>query len=82
MMKLFDLMKKLEKAIEKYGDIEIGCYDKTYGGNIENASDLYPIYALRIIAEHHSNLPGVSLEEDDSQPNDKSYFAAIFYEEG
>ena len=81
-MKLSNLMKKLEKAIEKYGDIEIGCYDKAYGCDVEKASDLYPIYALRIIAENHSSLPGVSLEEDDSQPNDKSHCVAIFYEEG
>jgi hypothetical protein len=81
MMKLSDLMKKLEKAITKYGDIEIGCYGKTYAHDAERASDLLEICALRIIAENQESLPGISLEEDDSKPNDASYFAVLFYED-
>ena len=81
MMKLSDLMKKLEKAITKYGDIQIGCYGTTYANDLENASDLSKIRSLRIVAENHSSLPGVSLDEDDSQPNYESCFAAIFYDD-
>ena len=78
-------MKKLEKAITKYGDIEIGCYGATYAIDLENASDLCEICDLRIVTENQESLPGVSIEEDENERHksadsvDGNYFAAIFY---
>lgn len=81
MMNLSDLIKQLEKAIAKYGDIPIGCYGKVYAHDVEKASDATKICALRVIQENQASLPGISLAEEDTQPDNASYFAVLFYED-
>ena len=79
-MKLSKLRCLCLKAIEKYGDINIGTYSKDYAYDIEREADLHG-FKLRILS-NGGGLPGESLcedEESDGKPVD--YFACIFYED-
>lgn len=78
-MKLSKLRSLCDKAIEKYGDINVGTYSKDYAYDIEQESGLHG-FKLRILAS--GGLPGESLcedEESDGKPVD--HFACIFYED-
>jgi hypothetical protein len=79
-MKLSKLRALCDKAIEKYGDMEVGAYDKDYAYDVDSASDINSI-KLRILTGAGS-LPGESLDEDenDSSGSPVSQFACIFYE--
>lgn len=86
-MKLSKLRSLCDKAIEKYGDINVGTYSKDYAYDIEQEADLHG-FKLRILAsgfqqfQHGGGLPGESLcedEESDGKPVD--HFACIFYED-
>lgn len=79
-MKLSKLRSLCDKAIEKYGDINVGTYSKDYAYDIEQESGLHG-FKLRILASG-GGLPGESLcedEESDGKPVD--HFACIFYED-
>jgi hypothetical protein len=79
-MKLSKLRSLCDKAIEKYGDINVGTYSKDYAYDIEQEADLHG-FKLRILA-NGGGLPGESLcedEESDGKPVD--HFACIFYED-
>ena len=79
-MKLSKLRSLCDKAIEKYGDINVGTYSKDYAYDIEQEADLHG-FKLRILAKG-GGLPGESLcedEESDGKPVD--HFACIFYED-
>jgi hypothetical protein len=79
-MKLSKLRLLCDKAIEKYGDINVGTYSKDYAYDIEQQADLHG-FKLRILA-NGGKLPGESLcedEESDGKPVD--HFACIFYED-
>lgn len=79
-MKLSKLRALCDKAIEKYGDMEVGAYDEDYAYDVDSAYDINSI-KLRILTEAGS-LPGESLDEDENDDSDSpvSYFACIFYE--
>jgi hypothetical protein len=79
-MKLSKLRSLCDKAIEKYGDINVGTYSKDYAYDIEQEEDLHG-FKLRILSQE-GGLPGESLcedEESDGKPVD--HFACIFYED-
>jgi len=86
-MKLSDLMKKLEKAVAKYGDMPVGIYPKSDARDIDFCEELYEIGAFRVIDEKAPTLPGVSVDEEENERHksadsvDSNYFAAIFYED-
>jgi hypothetical protein len=79
-MKLSKLRSLCDKAIEKYGDINVGAYSKDYACDIEQEADLHG-FKLRILG-NGGGLPGESIcedEESDGKPAD--HFACIFYED-
>jgi hypothetical protein len=78
-MKLSKLRFLCNKAIEKYGDMTIGVYDKYYASDVEKEADLHG-FKLRILSTD-GNLPGEDI--DDSEQFSKTptaYYACIFYE--
>ena len=48
-MKLSKLRSFCDKAIEKYGDIEAGAYDKDYAYDVEKQEDMHD-FKLRILS--------------------------------
>jgi len=84
-MKVSELMKKLEKAVAKYGDMPVGIYPKSDARSIDLYEEIYEIGALRVIDEEALVLPGVSVDEEENERHksadsvDGNYFAAIFY---
>jgi hypothetical protein len=80
-MKLSKLRELCGKAIDKYGDMEVGSYDKDYAYNVEGPEEMNSI-KLRILSTSGS-LPGESLdkEEDEASSAPASRFACIFYED-
>jgi len=78
MMKLSDLMRQLEKAIIKYGDIEIGALGTYDAGDINGIASLYKIIGLRIINSPHAGLPGTPIEEQEVDEKESAY-AVLFY---
>jgi hypothetical protein len=80
-MKLSKLRELCGKAIDKYGDMEVGSYDKDYAYNVESPEEMHSI-KLRILSTSGS-LPGESLdrEEDEASSAPVSRFACIFYED-
>ena len=79
-MKLSKLRSLCDKAIEKYGDINVGTYSKHYAYDVEQEADLHS-FKLRILG-NGGWLPVESLckdEESDGKPVD--HFACIFYED-
>lgn len=78
-MKLSKLRSLCDKAIEKYGDLEIGVYDADCSYGVESIDDLAK-FRLRILC-NSDDLPGVSIEEteEDSSSVKKEYFAVLFY---
>lgn len=80
-MKLSKLRALCDKAIEKYGDMEVGAFDSDYAYDVDYPSDINS-FKLRVINSAASDLPGQSLDEEegDGQGKSSSYFACIFYE--
>ena len=79
-MKLSKLRCLCDKAIEKYGDMKIGAYDKDYAYDVENEEDLHD-FKLRVLSAG-TNLPGEVIDDNEELseiPN--GYFACIFYED-
>ena len=79
-MKLSKLRSFCDKAIEKYGDMEIGAYDKDYAYNVEKVQDMNN-FKLRVLFGA-GNLPGETIDDDEElNENPKAYYACIFYED-
>jgi hypothetical protein len=79
-MKLSKLRSLCDKAIEKYGDMEVGSYDKDYAYDVEQYEDLHG-FKLRILSGGGS-LPGEALcEEEETEEKPSARFACIFYED-
>lgn len=77
-MKLSQLRSFCDKAIEKYGDISVGAYDKEYARDVEDEDNLYDL-KLRIIPKG-GDLPGDSLcQDEESNEELPGHFACIFY---
>jgi hypothetical protein len=77
-MKLSKLRSLCDKAIEKYGDMHVGAYDKDYAYDVAQEEDLHD-FKVRIVSKG-SVLPG----EDPDEGYDEipvGYFACIFYED-
>jgi hypothetical protein len=79
-MKLSKLRSLCDKAIEKYGDMYVGTYDKYCASEVEAEEDLHG-FKLRIVSKG-SVLPGEDLDEDEeSDGKPVGHFACIFYED-
>jgi hypothetical protein len=79
-MKLSKLRSLCDKAIEKYGDVNVGSYSKDYAYDIEQEADMHD-FCLRIISAG-GGLPGETLcEEDETQEESDQRFACIFYKD-
>ena len=76
-MKASKLSALLEKAIEKYGDIEIKAYSQDYSDDISEVSDGSD-FKLRVL-QGGGDLPGDSLEE--SEIDVRTPFGILFYED-
>jgi hypothetical protein len=61
-MKLSKLRSLCDKAIEKYGDIDLGVYPVDDSEEIIDGSEAYMALSFRII--HERELPGEPLEDD------------------
>jgi hypothetical protein len=79
-MKLSKLRSLCDKAIEKYGDMNVGTFSKDYAYDVEQYEDLHG-FKLRILSGGGS-LPGEALcEEEETEEKPSSRFACIFYED-
>jgi hypothetical protein len=79
-MKATQLIKQLQKAIDHYGDIEIGSYDKDYAFDVEKESDMNGI-KFRVLNGGENPLPGFSMEEEEQERTQSShppFFGVIF----
>ena len=79
-MKASKLIKQLQKAIDKYGDIEIGSYDKDYAFDVEKEDDMNKI-RFRVLNGGENPLPGFCMDEEDQEQDKKpckSFFGVIF----
>jgi hypothetical protein len=78
-MKATKLIEQLQKAIEKYGDINISAYSHSYAFDVEKESDAHSI-KFRILNGDSDELPGIPMDEEDvQQPSPDSFFGIIFY---
>ena len=78
-MKLSKLRDLCDKAIEKYGDMTVGAFPGgEYAYDLNHEEDMYDL-TLRILTRG-GGLPGVPLEDNEEEANEKpSSFACIFY---
>jgi hypothetical protein len=79
-MKLSKLRSLCDKAIEKYGDMNVGVYDKDYAYDVEQIENMHS-FRLRILSGG-GGLPGEALcEEEEAKDEPSARFACIFYED-
>ena len=79
-MKLSRLRSFCDKAIEKYGDINVGTYDKDYAYDVENENDMHD-FKFRVLSGA-GNLPGETIDDDEeSSESPAGHYACIFYED-
>jgi hypothetical protein len=79
-MKLSKLRSLCDKAIEKYGDINVGSYSKDYAFDVLQEEDMRD-FKIRILSGGKDNLPGDPLgEEEDNGKQLATRFACIFSE--
>ena len=77
-MKLSKLRSLCDKAIEKYGDINVGAYDKNYAHEIESENDMHD-FKFRVLLGTGS-LPGETMDDDEeSSESPAGHYACIFY---
>lgn len=79
LMKLSKLRSLCDKAIEKYGDINVGSYSRDYAHDIEQEADMHD-FCLRIVTAG-GGLPGETLCEEDETQESNQRFACIFYKD-
>jgi hypothetical protein len=79
-MKLSKLRALCDKAIEKYGDMEVGAFSRDYAFDVDSPEEMLPI-EFRILSTSGS-LPGESLDEEEDEVSSAPAprFACIFYE--
>jgi hypothetical protein len=75
-MKASKLLHLLEKAINKYGDIEVKAYSQDYAHDITEEGEAHD-FKLRVLDEQ-GELPGESLEEEERKAF--APFAVLFYD--
>jgi hypothetical protein len=79
-MKLSQLRSLCDKAIEKYGDMNVGAYDKDYAYGVEGEDDLRD-FKIRILSSTGS-LPSEAIDDNEgASETPSSYYACIFYED-
>lgn len=79
-MKLSKLRSLCDKAIEKYGDINVGTYDKDYAYDVEKENDMHD-FKFRVLSGTGS-LPGETIDDDEeSSESPAGHYACIFYED-
>ena len=78
-MKLSKLRNLCDKAINKYGDMEVGCRDRDYAHEVSDATDMES-FALRVLQT--DSLPGDPLDDSEVESDRRhaDHFACIFYE--
>jgi hypothetical protein len=77
-MKLSQLRSLCDKAIEKYGDINVGTYDKNDAHEIENENDMCD-FKFRVLWGA-GGLPGVTVDDDEeSSESPAGHYACMFY---
>ena len=74
-MKASKLIDLLEKAIKKYGDIEVKAYSQDYAHDVTEEGEAYD-FKLRVLDEQ-GQLPGESLEKEEHKAS--APFAVLFY---
>jgi hypothetical protein len=79
-MKLSRLRALCDKAIEKYGDMEVGVFSQDYAFDVDHPEEMHSI-KLRILSTSGS-LPGESMDGDEEEASGTpaSHFACLFYE--
>jgi len=75
-MKLSKLRALCDKAIEKYGDMDLGVYLAEDSYEIQDGSEAYTKLSFRII--HDQELPGETLE-DEPPSKAAGQTAVLFY---
>ena len=79
-MKLSKLRSLCDKAIEKYGDMNVGVYDKDYAHDVDGAEDLHG-FKIRILSST-GDLPGEAIDDnEEASETPSSHYACIFYED-
>lgn len=82
LMKLSKLKAAIDKALEAYGDMEVGVYDEDYCNSIAK-EDMGRI-RFRVLTEDEGEgrgLPGESFDKEDSNQSSKeTKYAVIFYQ--
>ncbi len=81
-MKLSRLKTAIDKALEAYGDMEVGAYDRDYCNSVCQL-DIHDIQ-FRVLSEDECDvkgLPGESFDQEEAKEavGQKKY-AVIFYE--
>ena len=76
-MKLSKLRSLCDKAIEKYGDMNLGVFSAEDSYEINEGSEAYQNLSFRII--HDQELPGESLEEEELLSKEPDHTALLFY---
>ncbi len=76
-MKLSKLRSLCNKAIEKYGDMDLGVFSSDDSYEVQDGSEAFHDLSFRIIRDQE--LPGESLDEEDPQQEKPEYTAVLFY---
>jgi hypothetical protein len=78
-MKLSKLRNLCDKAINKYGDMEVGCRDRDCSREVDDVADLES-FSLRVLRA--DSLPGDPLDDSEAEIDRRhaDHFACIFYE--
>ena len=77
-MKLSQLRSLCDKAIEKYGDMDLGVFPSCDSCEIHDGSEAYQDLSFRIIRDQE--LPGESLDEEDQSTEPPVHHAILFYD--
>jgi hypothetical protein len=77
-MKLSKLRSLCDKAIEKYGDMDLGVFSSCDSREINDGSEAYQGLSFRIIRDQE--LPGESVDEEDQPTEPPFYHAILFYD--
>ena len=78
-MRLSKLLELTQKAISKYGDLDVGFHNFEDARDIQDLSDCLGIWAtLRILPG--GVLPGKSVEDNQEEEKPRNPFAVIFYD--
>lgn len=81
-MKISSLIAQLEKAKQKYGDINVGAYSQDYAQDVDSENAMWP-FVFRVVSNGAACLPGVSMDEDEEQQCEAppEHFGVIFYKD-